>query len=66
MCIRDSVQGGYLSVARNPAQLARARAEVAEASDWGFGDDHELLDASGVERHARVAGALGGTWTRCV
>ena len=57
------VQGGYLSVARNPAQLARARAEVAEASDWGFGDDHELLDASGVERHARVAGALGGTWT---
>ena len=33
-------RGGYLSVARNRAQLARARAEVDGWRSWGFGEDH--------------------------
>ncbi|WP_345506129.1 FAD-dependent oxidoreductase [Terrabacter aeriphilus] len=57
-------QGGYLAVARNPAQLDRVRAEVAEHHAWGFGDeDHRLLDAHEVTQMAGVSQALGGSWT---
>src|SRR6478735_1212046 len=57
-------QGGYLSVARNPAQLERVRAEVADFHAWGFGpEDHRLLDAEEVGEFAHVAGSLGGSWT---
>jgi glycine/D-amino acid oxidase-like deaminating enzyme len=57
-------QGGYLSVARNPGQLERVQAEVADFHDWGFGpDDHRLLDAGEVAEFAQVSGALGGSWT---
>lgn len=57
-------QGGYLSVARNPAQLARLREEVEDYASWGFGaSDHRLLDAAEVGEFATVAGALGGAWT---
>ena len=51
-------QGGYLSVARNPAQLERVRGEVADYRSWGFGEDaHE------VTAMAAVSAALGGSWT---
>ena len=41
------VQGGYLSAARNPAQVQHARDEVATWREWGFGeDDLALLDAA--------------------
>ncbi|HET7800726.1 MAG TPA: FAD-dependent oxidoreductase, partial [Humibacillus xanthopallidus] len=57
-------QGGYLSVARNPAQLERVRAEVADFHSWGFGpDDHRLLDAHEVAEFAQVSDSLGGSWT---
>ena len=57
-------QGGYLSVARNPAQLERVRAEVADFHAWGFGpEDHRLLDAHEVAEFAHVADSLGGSWT---
>jgi glycine/D-amino acid oxidase-like deaminating enzyme len=57
-------QGGYLSVARNPAQLERLREEVEDYAAWGFGEeDHRLLSAAEVHELARVAGALGGAWT---
>jgi glycine/D-amino acid oxidase-like deaminating enzyme len=57
-------QGGYLSVARNPAQLERVREEVADHHAWGFGeDDHRLLDAHEVTQLAAVSQALGGSWT---
>jgi glycine/D-amino acid oxidase-like deaminating enzyme len=57
-------QGGYLSVARNPAQLERVREEVADYRAWGFGgDDHRLLDAHEVTEMASVSEALGGSWT---
>ncbi len=57
-------QGGYLSVARNPAQLERLRDEVEDYATWGFGaDDHRLLSAAEVAEFASVAGSLGGVWT---
>lgn len=57
-------QGGYLSVARNTAQLERERAEVAEYAAWGFGDDdHRLLGPAEVAELATVAGAIGGAFT---
>ncbi|WP_344254545.1 FAD-dependent oxidoreductase [Terrabacter carboxydivorans] len=57
-------QGGYLSVARNPAQLERVRDEVAEHREWGFGEeDHRLLDAHEVTAVAGVSEALGGSFT---
>jgi glycine/D-amino acid oxidase-like deaminating enzyme len=57
-------QGGYLSVARNPAQLERLREEAADHRAWGFGeDDHRLLDAPEVTEVAAVTDALGGAFT---
>ena len=57
-------QGGYLSVARNPAQLERLREEAADHRAWGFGeDDHRLLDAHEVTEVAAVTDALGGAFT---
>ena len=57
-------QGGYLSVARNPAQLERIREEAADHRAWGFGDeDHRLLDAHEVTAIAAVTDALGGSFT---
>jgi glycine/D-amino acid oxidase-like deaminating enzyme len=53
---------GSLSLLRNPAQLARAQVEVAEARAWGFGPD--TLDLVPVEaaltrvRATRTLGAL--------
>jgi glycine/D-amino acid oxidase-like deaminating enzyme len=56
--------GGYVSVARNPAQLERIRAEVSEHHEWGFGrDDLRLLDVDEVAGLVRVPDALGGAWT---
>jgi glycine/D-amino acid oxidase-like deaminating enzyme len=56
----DAAAGGVLRIARNAAQLARLRAQVAAA-----GDPDELveLDAAALAAHVRVAGARGATWT---
>jgi glycine/D-amino acid oxidase-like deaminating enzyme len=57
-------KGGYVSAARNRAQLARARDEVASWHSWGFAeDDMRLLGADEVTARASMAGALGGTYT---
>jgi glycine/D-amino acid oxidase-like deaminating enzyme len=60
----DFAPNGYVSVARNEAQWARARAEVQSWRDWGFGDDHMAL-LSAEEASARVAASHvhGGTFT---
>jgi glycine/D-amino acid oxidase-like deaminating enzyme len=58
------VKGGSVSVARNPAQLARARAHVAEAREHGFGPDTlDLLDGPETARRVGAAGALGAVVT---
>ncbi|MDX6219041.1 MAG: hypothetical protein QOJ48_722, partial [Frankiales bacterium] len=58
----DYAKSGSVALVRTPAQLARARAEVAEARSWGFGPD--TLDLVGAEQAqqrvaaTRVLGAL--------
>ncbi|MDX6265707.1 MAG: hypothetical protein QOD70_447 [Frankiales bacterium] len=58
----DFAKGGSVALVRTPAQLARARTEVAEARSWGFGPD--TLDLVGAEQAqqrvaaTRVLGAL--------
>jgi glycine/D-amino acid oxidase-like deaminating enzyme len=57
-------KGGTVTVARTPAQLRRLAAEVAEARDWGRGEDElALLDADEARRRLAADGVLGGTWT---
>jgi glycine/D-amino acid oxidase-like deaminating enzyme len=60
----DFAPNGYVSVARNEAQWARAQGEVRSWRDWGFGDDHMRL-LSAEEAVARVAATNvhGGTYT---
>ena len=60
----DLKLGGYLSVARNQAQWARAQAEVDGWRGWGFGEDHmRLLDGAEARGRIGASSVLGGTFT---
>ncbi|MFD4328462.1 NAD(P)/FAD-dependent oxidoreductase [Nocardioides sp. NPDC058538] len=60
----DWTHGGYVSVARNEAQLARAHAEVANWRNWGFSqDDLEFVDGAEASRRVGASNVLGGTFT---
>ncbi len=54
-------KGGSVTLARSPAQLARARAAAAEASSYGLSLD--LLGPSAAARHCGATRVLGGTYT---
>lgn len=57
-------KGGSLSVARNQAQWTRAKAEVANAREWGFDDSFlQLLDADETAERVGMSNALGATYT---
>ena len=57
-------KGGTVMLARSPAQLERAKAEISEAREFGFTDDDmRLLSASEAESMAGASGVLGGTYT---
>ncbi|MGI8522167.1 MAG: NAD(P)/FAD-dependent oxidoreductase [Nocardioides sp.] len=57
-------RGGTIALARSPAQLSRARAEVAHARSWGLGpDDLQLLDADEARSVAGATGVVGATYT---
>jgi len=57
-------KGGTLMLARSPAQLERAKAEVEEAGEFGFGEaDLRLLDAAGARAIAGATEVFGGTFT---
>jgi glycine/D-amino acid oxidase-like deaminating enzyme len=57
-------KGGTVQLARSGPQLERARAEVAEAREFGFGDgDLRLLTAAEARGLVAAAGVLGGTYT---
>lgn len=57
-------KGGSISLARNRAQLTRARDEVTAARSWGVGDDElALLDPGGSRAILDATGVLGGTYT---
>src|SRR5450631_4270759 len=57
-------KGGTVAMARTPVQLERAKAEIAEARAFGFGeDDLRLLTAAQARELAGAADVLGGTYT---
>jgi glycine/D-amino acid oxidase-like deaminating enzyme len=57
-------KGGTVQLARSPAQLERARSEVAEAREFGFGEsDLRLLGAAEARALANASEVLGGTYT---
>ncbi|MEU0092934.1 FAD-binding oxidoreductase [Kribbella sp. NPDC006257] len=58
----DYHKGGTIVLARTPVQLARARAEVAEAHEWGPGD-LRFLEPSEVASHLHATKVLGATFT---
>jgi glycine/D-amino acid oxidase-like deaminating enzyme len=60
----DWAKGGTLSLLRSPAQVTRARAEVAEARSWHRGPE-ELAELDEAEARARLdaSGTLGATYT---
>jgi glycine/D-amino acid oxidase-like deaminating enzyme len=57
-------KGGTVQLARSATQLERARAEVAEMREYGFGED-DLALLTETEARARVGATsvLGGTYT---
>jgi glycine/D-amino acid oxidase-like deaminating enzyme len=56
--------GGTLTLARSAAQLDRARAELAEAREFGFAAaDLEMLDAAAASQRLNATGVLGGLYT---
>ena len=57
-------KGGTVVAARNVAQLARAKAEVAEARSLGFGpEDLRWLEGSEAVERLGAEGVLGATFT---
>jgi glycine/D-amino acid oxidase-like deaminating enzyme len=56
-------KGGYVSAARNEAQLARAKADVEAVREWGFGEDFvSLLSAEETSARLGATRVLGGTF----
>ena len=57
-------KGGTIQLARSPVQLDRARAEIAEAREFGFGeDDLRLLSAAEAGEITAASDVLGGVYT---
>lgn len=60
----DFEQGGYVSVARNEAQWARANDEVANWRRWGFGEeDMTLLGPEETAARVTTSSIHGATYT---
>ncbi|HEX3492895.1 MAG TPA: FAD-binding oxidoreductase [Streptosporangiaceae bacterium] len=57
-------KGGTVMLARTPVQLERARAEIAEAREFGLGEeDLRLLTAAEAAELAGASEVLGATYT---
>jgi glycine/D-amino acid oxidase-like deaminating enzyme len=57
-------QGGTVMLARSTVQLERARAEVDEAREFGFGEaDLRMLTGPEARERADASEVLGGTYT---
>jgi glycine/D-amino acid oxidase-like deaminating enzyme len=60
----DIAKGGFVGLARNHAQLARAESEVQHWMSYGFGPEQiELLTADAARARVRATAVLGGTFT---
>ena len=57
-------KGGTVMLARSPAQLERAKAEVDEAREFGFTEaDLRILDAASARAMTGATEVIGGTFT---
>ncbi|HWG27993.1 FAD-binding oxidoreductase [Actinospica sp.] len=57
-------KGGTIVLARTPVQLERARAEIAEFREYGFGEeDLRLLTAEEAKAELAASDVLGATYT---
>ena len=57
-------KGGTVVLARTPLQLERARAEIADYREWGFGPEHHaLLSAEEAAERLGATDVLGATYT---
>jgi glycine/D-amino acid oxidase-like deaminating enzyme len=60
----DIVKDGVYTVASSPAQVRRLREQVAHDRRWGWTDDDvQLLTRAEGEKHMRVSGALGASFS---
>lgn len=59
----DYARDGFVSLARNQAQLARARATVAGSEAFGTSGQWELLDAGAAQDRVNATSVLGGIYT---
>ena len=60
----QAAKGGTITLARNDAQLARAREEVSSARAWGIGPDElRLLDRDEATAVAAASRVVGATYT---
>lgn len=59
----DYAREGLLSLARNSAQLVRARAAVQSARQFGLADQWRLLEADQAREKVNAVGVLGGLYT---
>lgn len=60
----DISKQGELAIARNPAQFARLKDELAGGETWGFNaDDLVLKTARETQDYARMDHAVGGLWS---
>jgi glycine/D-amino acid oxidase-like deaminating enzyme len=57
-------KGGTVVLARSAVQLERAREEIAELREYGFGqEDHRLLTAAEARTEVNATDVLGATYT---
>jgi glycine/D-amino acid oxidase-like deaminating enzyme len=57
-------KGGTVGMARTPTQVERARAEIDQAREWGFGaDDYAWLSAGQMSERIGATAVRGGTYT---
>ena len=60
----DFHKGGTLTLATSPTQLDRVKGEIAEAREWGFGEnDYRWLEPHELDERVRVDGAEGAVFT---
>lgn len=64
----EARQVGYLQVARNPAEMARVHAYLAERDSWHMTEtDLRFLTAQEIRDRVRIDGAVGGLFSpHCV
>lgn len=60
----DAARGGYLQIARTPAELERLRQAVADDHAWGLThSDVTLLDAAEIRHWIRIPGIRGALYS---